>query len=81
MHIFGKIRRLFRVIRLILTTNYNDAYIVSFNATFIGEDMLPYYRRALTRNEYHLYSSITDRDGTTFETWLKTDKKERKKQA
>lgn len=71
MHVFGKIRRWFRVVRLILTTNYNNAYLVSFNVTVVGEDMLPYYRKALTRHGFHFHNSVTGCDGAVFEAWLK----------
>lgn len=71
MHIFEKIKRRFRVIRLILTTKYKDAYLVSFNADIIGEDMLPYYRKALTKHGFHFHNSAIGYDGARFEAWLK----------
>ena len=71
MHIFETIKRWFRVVRLILTTKYKDAYVVSFNTDIIGEDMLPYYRKALTRNGFHFHHSDTGYDGAHFEAWLK----------
>ena len=71
MHIFEKIKRWFRVIRLILTTKYNNAYLVSFNADIVGQDMLPYYRKALTRHGFHFHNSAIGYDGAHFEAWLK----------
>lgn len=71
MHIFEKIKRRFRVIRLILTTKYNDAYLVSFNVDIIGEDMIPYYRKALTKHGFHLHNSTIACDGSHHEAWLK----------
>lgn len=71
MSIFGKIRRWILVIHLILTTKYKDAYLVSFNSEFIGEDMLPYYRKALTKHGFHLHNSTIACDGSHHEAWLK----------
>lgn len=71
MHIFDKIKRWFRVVRLILTTKYNDAYLVSFNVDIIGEDMIPYYRKALTKHGFHLHNSTIACDGSHHEAWLK----------
>lgn len=71
MHIFDKIKRWFRVVHLILTTKYKDAYLVSFKADIIGEDMLPYYRKALTKHGFHLHNYGTGYDGSFFEAWLK----------
>lgn len=71
MHIFETIKRWFRVVRLIFTTKYNDAYLVSFNVDIIGEDMIPYYRKALTKHGFHLHNSAIAYDGTRCEAWLK----------
>lgn len=71
MRIFEKIKRRFRVIRLILSTKYNDAYLVSFNVDFIGETMLRYYRKALTKHGFHLHNSTIACDGSHHEAWLK----------
>lgn len=72
MHIFEKIKRWFRVVRLILTLILNkDAYLVSFDTTIIGEDMLPYYRKSLTRNGYHFHNSKTGYNGVVYEAWVK----------
>lgn len=71
MYIFEKIKRRFRVIRLILTTKYKDTYLVSFNTDIIGEDMLSYYRKALTRHGFHFHNSAIGYDGAHFEAWLK----------
>lgn len=66
MHIFEKIKRWFRVVHLILTTKYKDAYLVSFNADVIGEPMLSYYKKALTRHGFHLHNLGIGYDGGPF---------------
>lgn len=71
MHIFKTIKRWFCVVRLILSTKWNDAYLVSFNADFIGETMLRYYRKALTRHGFHFHNSAIACDGSHHEAWLK----------
>lgn len=71
MYIFKAIKRWFCVVRLILSTKYNDAYLVSFNADFIGETMLRYYRKALTKHGFHFHNSAIACDGSHHEAWLK----------
>lgn len=71
MHIFESIKRWFRVVRLILTTKYNDAYLVSFNVDIIGEGMIRHYRKALTKHGFHLHNLSIGYDGTHFEAWVK----------
>lgn len=71
MVIFKTIKRWFCVVRLILSTKYNDAYLVSFNADFIGETMLRYYRKALARHGFHFHNSAIACDGSHHEAWLK----------
>lgn len=71
MHIFEKIKQWFLVIRLILTTKYKAAYLVSFNVDVIGEYMLSYYRKALTRHGFHLHNLEIGYDGAHFEAWVK----------
>lgn len=69
--IFETIKRWFRVVRLILTTKWDNAYLVSFNVDIIGEGMLRYYRKALTRHGFHLHNLSIGYDGAHFEAWLK----------
>ena len=71
MHIFDKIKRWFRVVRLILSTKYKDTYLVSFNVDIIGEGMLHYYRKALSKHGFHLHNLSTGYDGAHFEAWAK----------
>lgn len=69
--IIEKIKQRFCVVRLILTTKWDKAYLVSFNCDIIGEDMLPRYRKALSKHGFHLHNSAIACDGSHHEAWVK----------
>ena len=77
MNIFKKIKRWLLVICLILRLN-KHAYLVSFNTAVVGQDMLPYYRKALSRRGYHFHDFKVGYDGVVYEAWLKNGYTRRK---